>query len=221
MIVMKFGGTSVQDAKAIEQAAAIVEGRRAQKPVVVVSAMSKVTDQLLAMARAAGNGDRKSALSLSRALRERHYNTAGELLGTALFTEFHGDLGVYFEALDELLRGIAAVGELTPRTTDHVAAFGEILSSRIVTAAFSAYGLDSAMVDSRECVVTDNEHMRAAPLMEETNQRLRAKVQPVLDKGRVPVMGGFIGATKAGITTTIGRGGSDYSAAIVGAGLGA
>ncbi len=221
MIVMKFGGTSVQDAKAIERAADIVKGRLAQKPVVVVSAMSKVTDQLLAMARAAGNGDRKNALSLSRALRERHYNTAGELLGTALFTEFHGDLGVYFEALDELLRGIAAVGELTPRTTDHVAAFGEILSSRIVAAAFSAQGLPSTMVDSRECVVTDAEHMRAAPLMEETNQRLKSKVQPVLDKGRVPVMGGFIGATKAGITTTIGRGGSDYSAAIVGAGLGA
>jgi aspartate kinase len=221
MIVMKFGGTSVQDAKAIERAADIVKGRLAQKPVVVVSAMSKVTDQLLAMARAAGNGDRKNALSLSRALRERHYNTAGELLGTALFTEFHGDLGVYFEALDELLRGIAAVGELTPRTTDHVAAFGEILSSRIVSAAFSAQGLPSTMVDSRECVVTDAEHMRAAPLMEETNQRLKSKVQPVLDKGRVPVMGGFIGATKAGITTTIGRGGSDYSAAIVGAGLGA
>ena len=105
MIVMKFGGTSVQDAKAIERAAEIVKGRLAQKPVVVVSAMSKVTDQLLAMARAAGNGDRKNALSLSRALRERHYNTAGELLGTALFTEFHGDLGVYFEALDELLAG--------------------------------------------------------------------------------------------------------------------
>jgi aspartate kinase len=221
MIVMKFGGTSVQDAKAIERAAIIVKGRLAQKPVVVVSAMSKVTDQLLAMARAAGNGDRKTALSLSRTLRERHYNTAGELLGTALFTEFHGDLGIYFEALDELLRGIAAVGELTARTTDHVAAFGEILSSRIVTAAFSANGLDSTMVDSRECLVTDNEHTRAAPLMEETNQRLRAKVQPVLEKGRVPVMGGFIGATKAGITTTIGRGGSDYSAAIVGAGLGA
>jgi aspartate kinase len=217
MIVMKFGGTSVQDAKAIERAATIVKGRLAQKPVVVVSAMAKVTDQLLAMARAAGNGDRKTALNLSRSLRERHYNTAGELLGTALFTEFHGDLGVYFEALDELLRGIAAVGELTPRTTDHVAAFGEILSSRIVT----ALGLDSTMVDSRECVVTDNEHMRAAPLMEDTNHRLRAKVQPVLDKGGVPVMGGFIGATKAGVTTTIGRGGSDYSAAIIGAGLGA
>jgi aspartate kinase len=219
MIVMKFGGTSVQDANAIERAATIVKGRLEQKPVVVVSAMAKVTDQLLTMARAAGNGDRKTALSLSRALRERHYNTAGELLGTALFTEFHGDLGVYFEALDELLRGIVAVGELTPRTTDHVAAFGEILSSRIVAAAFSARGIDSTMVDSRDCVVTDNEHMRAAPLVEETNERLHVKVQPLLDKGRVPVMGGFIGATKAGVTTTIGRGGGDFSAALIGAGL--
>jgi len=221
MIVMKFGGTSVQDAKAIEQAANIVKGRLAQKPVVVVSAMAKVTDQLLAMARAAGAGDRKTALKLSRGLRERHYNTAGELLGTALFTQFHGDLGVYFEALDELLSGIVAVGELTPRTTDHVAAFGEILSSTMVTAAFSAHGLDASIVDSRECIVTDGTHTRAAPLMEETNQRLQSKVQPLLDAGRVPVMGGFIGATKAGITTTIGRGGSDFSAAIVGAGLGA
>src|SRR5215471_15832389 len=173
MIVMKFGGTSVQDADAIERVGAIVKGRLPHKPVVVVSAMAKVTDQLLTMARAAGNGDRKTALSLSRALRERHYNTAGELLGTALFTEFHSDLGTHFEALDELLRGIAAVGELTPRTTDHVAAFGEMLSSRIVAAAFSAQGIDSTMVDSRECVVTDSEHMRAAPLMEESNQRLR------------------------------------------------
>jgi aspartate kinase len=143
------------------------------------------------------------------------------LLGTALFTQFHSDLGVDFEALDELLRGIAAVGELTPRTTDHVAAFGEMLSSKIVTAAFSAHGIESALVDSRECIVTDNSHTRAAPLFEETNERLRANLQPLLDKDRVPVMGGFIGSTKAGITTTIGRGGSDLSAAIVGAGLGA
>ena len=221
MIVMKFGGTSVEDAKAIERAAAIVKGRQAQKPVVVVSAMAKVTDQLLAMARAAGAGDRKTALKLCRALQERHYNTAGELLGTALFTQFHGDLGVDFEALDELLRGIAAVGELTARTTDHVAAFGEVLSSKIVTAAFSAHGIASTLVDSRECIVTDNSHTRAAPLFEETNERLRTNVQPLLDKGQVPVMAGFIGATKAGITTTIGRGGSDFSAAIVGAGLGA
>jgi aspartate kinase len=221
MIVMKFGGTSVEDAKAIERAAAIVKGRLSQKPVVVVSAMAKVTDQLLAMGRAAGTGDRKTALRLSRALRERHYNAAGELLGTALFTQFHSDLGVDFDALDELLRGIAAVGELTPRTTDHVAAFGELLSSKIITAAFSARGLDSTLVDSRECIVTDNTHTRATPLFEESNQRLESKLAPLLAANRVPVMGGFIASTKAGITTTIGRGGSDFSAAIVGAALGA
>jgi len=219
MIVMKFGGTSVQDADAIAHVGEIVKGRSAHKPVVVVSAMAKVTDQLLAMARAAGSGDRKTALSLSRALRERHYNVAGELLGTALFTEFHSELGTDFEALDELLRGISAVGELTPRTTDQVAAFGETLSSKIVAAAFSKLGIASTLVDSRNCIVTDNTHTRAAPLFEDTNERLKSKVQPLLDAGRVPVMGGFIGATKAGVTTTIGRGGSDFSAAIVGAGL--
>jgi aspartate kinase len=219
MIVMKFGGTSVQDAQAITRVASIVKGRAAQRPVVVVSAMAKVTDQLLNMARAAGAGDRKTALKLCRALQERHYNTAGELLGTALFTQFHSDLGADFEELDELLRGIVAIGELTPRTTDHVAAFGERLSSRIVAAAFSALGIESSHVDSRECVVTDNNYMRAAPLFEETNERLRERVQPLLEEGRVVVMGGFIGATKSGVTTTIGRGGSDYSGAIIGAGL--
>ena len=221
MIVMKFGGTSVEDAKAIHRAGEIVKGRQVDRPVVVVSAMARITDQLLSMARAAGAGDRKTALKLSRALRERHYETAGELLGTALFTQFHGELGSDFDALDELIRGIAAVGELTPRTTDQVASFGEVLSSKIVAAAFSAQGLASSLVDSRECIVTDANYMRAAPLLEETNENLKAVVQPLLDQGRIPVMGGFIGANKAGVTTTIGRGGSDFSAAIVGAGLNA
>jgi aspartate kinase len=221
MIVMKFGGTSVGDTAAILRLVDIVKQRAEERPVVVVSAMSKGTDQLLAMAKAAGEGDRKTALKLSRALRERHYNTAGELLGTALFTQFHSDLGADFEALDELLRGIAAVGELTPRTTDHVAAFGEMLSSKIVTAALSARGVAAALVDSRECIMTDGAHMRAAPLYPETNELLLKHLLPLLDKKLVPVMGGFIGATKAGVTTTIGRGGSDFSAAIVGAGLNA
>ncbi len=219
MIVMKFGGTSVQDARAIERVAAIVHRRLSQRPVVVVSAMAKVTDQLLAMARAAGNGERQKALDLCRSLQERHYDTAGELLGTAVFTSFHSELASEFEALDELLRGITAVGELTPRTTDHVAAYGELLSSKIAAAAFSAKGLDAELVDSRECIVTDETFMRAAPLFSETNARLQAEVKPLVDAGRVPVMGGFIGATRTGVTTTIGRGGSDFSAAIVGAGL--
>ena len=221
MIVMKFGGTSVEDAKAIDRTASIVKGRLGKNPVVVVSAMAKVTDTLLKTAQAAGEGDRETALGLSRSLRERHYNAAGELLGTGVFTRFHGELEAEFDALDELLRGIAAVGELTPRTTDHVAAYGELLSSRIVTEAFSARGLNASLVDSRDCIVTDGTHTRAVPFFDDTNERLSLKVLPLLQQKRIPVMGGFIGATRNGITTTIGRGGSDFSAAIVGAGMNA
>src|SRR6201998_2721647 len=221
MIVMKFGGTSVEDAKAIDRTAAIVKKRVAKKPLVVVSAMAKVTDTLLKMAQAAGAGDRDSALGLSRGLRERHYNAAGELLGTGVFTRFHSELEAEFDALDALLTGIAAVGELTPRTTDHVAAYGELLSSRIVTEAFSARGMAPALADSRECIVTDATYTRAVPIFDETNERLTLKLKPLVDAGRVPVMGGFIGSTRGGVTTTIGRGGSDFSAAIVGAGLAA
>src|SRR5437016_13831220 len=221
MIVMKFGGTSVEDAKAIDRAAAIVKARGPEKPVVVVSAMAKVTDALLEMGRDAGAGDRETALKVSRGLRERHYNAAGELLGTGIFTQFHSELEADFDALDELLRGIAAVGELTPRTTDHVAAFGELLSSKIINAAFSAQAMDSTLIDSRECIVTDNTHTRATPLFEESNKRLESKLAPLLAANRVPVMGGFIASTKAGITTTIGRGGADFSAAIVGSAPGA
>src|SRR5579872_23706 len=165
MIAMKFGGTSVQDAKAIERAAAIVRERLPHRPVVVVSAMAKVTDQLLAMSRAAGGGDRKTALKLCRALQERHYDTASTLLGAARFSDFHSELGGEFENLEELLRGISAVGELTPRTNDYVAAYGEMLSSKMVAAAFVALGMPAIHVDSRECIVTDGAHTKAAPLL--------------------------------------------------------
>jgi aspartate kinase len=221
MIVMKFGGTSVEDAAAIERAAAIVRERLAQKPVVIVSALAKVTDQLVAMSKAAGAGDRESALGLARSLRERHYTTAGELLGTGLFTRIHAELESDCDALEELLRGIAAVGELTPRTLDNVLGFGERVSSKIVTAAFGLRGVPAKLVDARQMIITDATHTRAVPMFDETNDRLQASVAPLLSDGCVPVMGGFLGATREGVPTTLGRGGSDFTAAIVGAGLGA
>jgi len=221
MIVMKFGGTSVQDAAAIDRAAAIVRGRLAEKPVVVVSALSKVTDALLGVGRAAGGGDRDGALDLARGLRERHYNTASELLGTSVFTGFHAELEVEFDALDELLRGIAAVGEITPRTSDLVVSFGERLSSKIVASTLQARGIEAVHVDARELLLTDDAHTRAIPQFEETYERFQARVKPLVIKGQVPVMGGFIGSTRQGVTTTIGRGGGDFSAAIAGAGLSA
>ncbi len=187
----------------------------------VVSAMAKVTDQLLAMAAAAGKGDREQALEICRRLRERHYLVAGELLGTGLHTELHSELGAQFDSLDELLRGIAAVGELTPRTSDYVVSFGERLSSMIATAAFLARGIPAALVDARQVIITDAQHSRAIPQVDEINRRLLGQVKPLLEQGSVPIMGGFIGATAEGTPTTIGRGGSDFSAALVGAGLNA
>ena len=218
---MKFGGTSVEDATAIDRIAGIVKGRLAQHPYVVVSAMSKVTDTLLAMAAAAGKGDRDKALDLCRQVRERHFNTAGELLGTGLYTELHSELQGEFDSLEQLLRGICAVGELTPRTSDYVVSFGERLSSVVITAAFLAREIPATLVDARQVIITDGQHGRAIPQVDEINHRLQLHAQPLVADGQVPVMGGFIGSTREGITTTIGRGGSDFSAALVGAGLNA
>jgi aspartate kinase len=219
MIVMKFGGTSVEDSKAIDRVACIVRDRLPQRPVVVVSAMAKVTDTLIAMAKAAGAGDRDRALELSRHLRERHYTAASELLGSAVFTELHEHLAAEFNRLDELLCGIDILGELTPRTMDMVLSYGERLNSKVVTAAFRARDLNAALVDARQCIITDDNHTRAVPEFDEINLRLRKYIRPLIEDGHVPVMGGFIGATRDGAHTTIGRGGSDFSAAIVGAGL--
>jgi aspartate kinase len=221
VIVMKFGGTSVQDAQAIDRISRIVRDRQTEKPVVVVSALAKITDQLLAMAAAAEAGDRTRALDLCRAARERHYTTASDLLGEKAFAPLAPVLEADFNGLEDLLRGVVAVGELTARTTDTISGFGERVSSKIAAAAFTQRGIDAAHVDSRQCVVTDANFGKAVPQFEETNARLIEIVKPLLDRGRVPVMGGFLGSTREGIATTLGRGGSDFSAAIVGAGLGA
>jgi aspartate kinase len=218
---MKFGGTSVEDATAIDRIAGIVKGRISDRPFVVVSAMSKVTDTLLSMAAAAGKGDRDEALDLCHQVRERHFITAGELLGTGLFTELHSELHSEFDSLEQLLRGISAVGELTPRTSDYVVSFGERLSSIIITAAFVARNVPATLLDARQVIITDGQHGRAIPQVDEINQQLELQARPLIDSGRVPIMGGFIGSTREGITTTIGRGGSDFSAALAGAGLNA
>ncbi len=205
MIVMKFGGTSVQDAQAIDRVAEIVRERLEAKPVVVVSALARMTDQLLAMATAAGEGNRARALELSHAARERHFSTASELLGAKGFAEIHTEIEADFNSLDDLLRGVVAVGELTPRTTDNIAGFGERISSKIATAAFSVRGINASHVDARRCIVTDSTFTKAVPQFDETDDRLAEIVQPLLQRQRVPVMGGFIGSTREGISTTLGR----------------
>jgi len=219
MIVMKFGGTSVMDATAIDRTAQIVKGRLPRRPVVVVSAMSKVTDALLAAGKAAGEGQREKALELARGLRERHHNTAKELVTAEQYAVLGPDLDREFDTLDELLKGIVAVGELSPRSSDYVVSYGERLNSRIVTEAYKARGIRAALVDARTVMITDAQHGRAIPQDEEIEHRAKNLIRPLIDDGQLPVMGGFIGSTLQGVQTTIGRGGSDFSAALVGAGL--
>jgi len=219
MIVMKFGGTSVEDERAISRLADIVKGRIDRKPVVVVSAMAKVTDSLVAMSHAAANGALPDALKLLKQLRQRHFNVLGALVNGKKETDVRAEVQQHFDNLQDVLRGISSLGELSPRTTDNVLSYGEVLSSRIVTAALAARGLNTAHVDSRKVIVTDNNFTRAVPL-DETSDRLRELVKPLVNDDKVPVMGGFIASTVDGITTTLGRGGSDFSAAIVGAALG-
>jgi len=220
IVVMKFGGTSVEDSTAMLRTAAIVAGRvrKGLKPIVVVSAMSKVTDTLLAAAAAAGRNAREEALKLSDGLRTRHLNTAAELTKGDRLTSLQLNIHHDFDTLDDLLRGISAVGELTPRTSDHVVSFGERLSSQMVAAAFAEQGLNGAHVDARNVILTDNHYGKAAPNERAIENAAVSQLLPLVDTGKVPVMGGFIGSCD-GITTTLGRGGSDYTGALVGGAL--
>jgi aspartate kinase len=220
IVVMKFGGTSVEDSAAILRTSAIVSGRlrAGLNPIVVVSAMSKVTDTLLKAAAAAGKNDREGALKLSDGLRTRHLTTAAELVTGDRLTSLQLNIHHDFDALDDLLRGISAVGELTPRTSDHVVSFGERLSSVIIAAAFAEQSLASTHVDARTVILTDDHYGKATPNPRAIENALTAQVLPLVDLGKVPVLGGFIGSCE-GITTTLGRGGSDYTAALIGGAL--
>jgi aspartate kinase len=221
LVVMKFGGTSVEDAQAMKRTAGIVQGRRERglEAVVVVSAMAKVTDLLVSAASAAGRGDKAGSLAIGARLRHRHIDTAAALLEAERFSRLQAALHQEFDALDDLLRGIAAVGELTPRTNDLVLSFGERLSSKMIAEAFEQHGLEGAHVDARSCIVTDASYGKAVPLERAIEEKLAAIVLPLIEAGKTPVIGGFIGATAEGVTTTLGRGGSDFTAALVGGGM--
>jgi aspartate kinase len=224
MVVQKFGGTSVADPAAIRRLIEIVRTARAgdgRGPAVVVSAMSGVTDLLLGIASAAGSGATKDALAKIEQLRQRHLAAVHELAAAsdhdALTTEINSTL----DQLAAVAQALTVLREVSPRTLDVIAAMGELLSSHVVAAALNAAGIPAEWVDARRAIVTSADHMRATPLTVETARALRATVVAALDAKKVPVLGGFVGATVDGHTTTLGRGGSDYSAALVGAGIGA
>jgi len=219
LVVMKFGGTSVEDPAAIRRTAAIVAGRVAQgkQPIVVVSAMAKVTDQLLRAAAIAAEGDRTGALAISSRLRSRHRDTAAALVADSGALVDRIDLK--FDSLDEILRGLSAILELTPRVSDLIVSFGELFSSHIVAAAFRELGINSVHVDARQIIITDSQFQKAIPQDALIEERAPKKLLPLIAENQVPVMGGFIASNQAGISTTLGRGGSDFTAALIGGAL--
>ena len=219
MIVVKFGGTSVGDPEAIARAAEIVRGRLVARPLVVVSAMAGVTNALLALAEQAARGHLVGALSAVAALRQRHLDAAAAVLPGPDGADLAAGVSASFDELARLAEALSVFGYLTPRTLDAIAAQGELLSAPIVAAALRARGADAEVVDPRQLIVTDDAFGRAEPQPEAIAEAARERVLPLLREGRLPVTGGFVGATRDGITTTLGRGGSDYSASLLGAAL--
>ena len=210
-IVMKFGGTSVADAAAFENVARIVASERDAAPVVVVSAMSGVTDSLLAA----------TDIASLETVFNRHRAVARELLDQSNANEFIAKLTEASTQIDALLRSIPHKPDERKSLQDAIVSFGETLSSTLLAEVLKQKGTKARQVDARRCIVTDEEFTAATPLMSETFAQTNNELLPVLENGVIPVLGGFIAATKQGVTTTLGRGGSDYTAALIGAALGA
>jgi aspartate kinase len=216
---MKFGGTSVEDAAAMRRLVQLVQRRLRLRPVLVVSALGGVTDQLLGAGKLAARGELPSALEDVRCIEERHELMLHELLQPERCPALRANLANDFHQIHELLAHTASSAILSPRIQDHLLGLGECLSSRIAEAALVQAGIPAAWVDARACIVTDAAHTQATPLWDETDARIRAAVIPLVQAGKVPVVGGFIGSTRDGVPTTLGRGGSDFSASIFGAAL--
>ena len=213
MLVMKFGGSSVET-EAIQRVAAIIASQMRRGPVVFVSAMAKTTNRLLEIAALAASGERAEALEKIAALRAFHFEQARPVCPDRELDALRQFLDEHFQELETLAKGLAAVGELTARSTDAVSSYGERMSSYILTMALRAAGLDAVHVDARDVMITDDRHGEAAPLLGPTQERMSALVAPHVAAGRVPVLGGFIASTRKGVTSTLGRGGSDYSASL-------
>ncbi len=224
MIVMKFGGTSVGDAARLREVCSLTRQAlgSTNEVVLVCSAMAGVTDLLIAAARAASSGDMASADELRRRIWTRQRRVVSDVLRDEWeresLTEEWAEL---LKTLDRLLRSVGVVRELTPRVLDAVAALGERWSIRLIAALLREQKVAAQAIDATELIITDDRFGSARPLADQTDEQIRSRLIPALRAGIVPVVSGYIAATADGAVTTLGRGGSDYSAALIGAALGA
>ncbi|MDI6765840.1 MAG: aspartate kinase [Bacteroidota bacterium] len=220
MIVMKFGGTSTQDAQAIGNVVRIIRSHVMSKPIVVISAIAQATNMLEKIGKLASEKNDREAREVSTQLFNRHYAIVDQLIRhISRNRTLRNVLETTKEEIDAIIKGITILRELTPRTLDALFSYGELLSSRIVTVALQDQGIDSEWIDTKDFMITDENFSRAMPLMEEIEDRLRSIAQPLIVKGIVPVTQGFIGVTSTGRRTTMGRESSDFSAAIIGVAL--
>jgi aspartate kinase len=221
VVVMKFGGTSVQDEAAIRRLIDIVKSRRDVHPVIVVSALAHVTDQLLEAGNAAANGRLGTALAMVRDIYVRHEHLADLLVSESAYGTLDRQLRGDFRALEALLVQLESLQQLDPQLQDELLGYGECFSSHLVKEALHEAGINAVHIDARTCIITDSKYGQASPVWDLTNERLQENVGRLLQKGCVPVLGGFIATSGDGVSTTLGRGGSDFTASIVGAALGA
>lgn len=218
---MKFGGTSVGDIAAFSRVHRIVSTQVEKRPVIVVSAMTKVTDALLGAFETAKKGNPENAAASLKPHFERHVEVAKHFIGEGTPNLFDSELQYAREELADLLTRTSRRSLPLSMLKDAIVSYGEQLSSRLLTEVLKAQGVTARHADSRRLIVTDDEFGAAQPIIDETNEIVRLELEPSLRAGEVPVMGGFIAGNRAGETTTLGRGGSDYSAAIVAAALNA
>lgn len=219
MLVLKFGGTSVGDTGCILRVAGIIKSSLPRRPVVVLSAMSRVTDSLLAGTEAAARGDTKTTQSIVCQIRERHLSTAAECVHQPYLADLERDINRWADELDQIYSALCLLREASTRSIDRVAAYGERLSCALVCATLCSDGIPSRSLKAEDIVKTDGNFGEAMPLIGPTAQAARETLCPLLDQGIVPVVPGFAGATSDGLTTTLGRGGSDYTATTLGAAL--
>jgi aspartate kinase len=220
MIVVKFGGTSVGDAAAIERATEIVRGRLPRRPLVVVSALAGTTNTLLSIAEQAEKGQLIGALRGVEGLRERHLTETTRLLGDEdVGRDVAAELSATFDELASLAEALSVLGHMTPRSLDAIASIGERLSSHLIVAVLCERGIPAQLIEAGDVMITDDRFTRAEPQPELIADAAQRIFRPLLAAGVTPVVGGFVGATTAGVVTTLGRGGSDYSAALFGAAL--
>ncbi len=218
-IVMKFGGTSVQDTEAFVRVSSIIEAEKENSPVVVTSAMAKVTDALIQAFETAKRGNAKEGFQILENHLRRHEKVSQDLLDEDQQKRFEQELSFAKHELKDLLTRVSRRSLPLSMLKDAIVSYGEQLSSRLLTEVLLAKGLNAHHVDARSLIVTDDEFGAANPILEETRELIRLELLPLLDNGKIPVLGGFIAANRSGETTTLGRGGSDYSAALIGAAI--